>query len=89
MFVASLFGMNINLLESNPAWWLYAIFAAGTAGTTLSVWVIFKRNPDLEDRLEKCFGWLFHKQEIRDEELGIAERRRRTRQFPAFGKKRS
>jgi hypothetical protein len=46
-FSQSLFGMNINLLESNPAWWLYAIFAAGTAGTTLSVWVIFKRNPDV------------------------------------------
>ncbi|KAL4744377.1 hypothetical protein BDW72DRAFT_188654 [Aspergillus terricola var. indicus] len=89
MFIASLFGMNINLLESNPAWWLYVVFAAGTVVMTLSVWIIFKRNPGLEDKLETHFRWLLHKQQPEDEELGLMERRRITRQFPASGKKRS
>ncbi|KAL3428548.1 hypothetical protein BDV09DRAFT_181923 [Aspergillus tetrazonus] len=89
VFVASLFGMNVNLLESNPAWWLYVVFAVGTAAMTISVWIVFKRDPDLEDRLERRFHWLLRKKENGDEEKGTAERRRRTRQFPESGKKRS
>ncbi|CAG7915948.1 unnamed protein product [Penicillium olsonii] len=42
MFIASLFGMNIDILESNPAWWLYLPFAAGTIILTLSIWILFK-----------------------------------------------
>ncbi|KAL4819769.1 hypothetical protein BDW67DRAFT_154099, partial [Aspergillus spinulosporus] len=85
----SLFGMNVDVLESNPAWWLYMFFALGTAATTISVWILFKRNPNLVDEVEDRFQWLLRKQKPEDEELGVAERRRRTRQFPETGKKRS
>ncbi|KAL2137524.1 hypothetical protein VTI28DRAFT_9221 [Corynascus sepedonium] len=36
MFIASLFGMNVDVLGSNPAWWIYVPFAAGTMFLTLT-----------------------------------------------------
>ena len=39
--------MNVDLLDSNPAWWLYLLFALGTATVTISVWILFKRNPSV------------------------------------------
>jgi hypothetical protein len=38
----SLFGMNIDVLASNPHWWLYIPFAIVTVLLTLVVWLIFK-----------------------------------------------
>ncbi|KAL2193567.1 hypothetical protein P885DRAFT_81219 [Corynascus similis CBS 632.67] len=35
MFIASLFGMNVDVLGSNPAWWIYVPFATGTMFLTL------------------------------------------------------
>ncbi|KAK4250514.1 hypothetical protein C7999DRAFT_28850 [Corynascus novoguineensis] len=41
MFIASLFGMNVDVLASDPAWWIYVPFALGTMLLTLAVWLIF------------------------------------------------
>ncbi|KUL81515.1 hypothetical protein ZTR_10186 [Talaromyces verruculosus] len=60
-----------------------------TAILTISAWIMFKRNPGLEDRLEKYFDLLFHKEILRDEEKAGWERRKRTMQYSTFGKKRS
>jgi hypothetical protein len=38
----SLFGMNIDILASNPSWWLYIPFSVGTILLTLSIWILFK-----------------------------------------------
>ena len=35
--------MNVDVLEANPPWWWYAVFAIVTLGLTISVWIIFKR----------------------------------------------
>ena len=34
--------MNIDILASNPSWWLYIPFAAGTIILTLAIWILFK-----------------------------------------------
>ncbi|KAI8720022.1 hypothetical protein NCS52_00446500 [Fusarium sp. LHS14.1] len=57
-FIAGLFGMNINLLESNPPWWFYIIFASVTMIITFAVWIVFKRYPKLEKQIEEQFEWL-------------------------------
>ncbi|CEL09027.1 hypothetical protein ASPCAL12170 [Aspergillus calidoustus] len=44
MFISSLFGMNVDILESNPPWWLYIPLAGGTIVLTMTVWMIFKRD---------------------------------------------
>ncbi|KAJ5350414.1 hypothetical protein N7541_008141 [Penicillium brevicompactum] len=41
-WITSLFGMNIDILASNPSWWLYIPFAAGTIILTLAIWILFK-----------------------------------------------
>jgi uncharacterized protein (DUF58 family) len=41
----SLFGMNVDVLESNPSWWFYIPLAVVLMIVTLSVWLIFKYNP--------------------------------------------
>ncbi|KAI9741115.1 MAG: Ankyrin-2 [Cirrosporium novae-zelandiae] len=65
-----LFGMNIDILQSNPSWWLYLTLAAGTTTLTFAVWIIFKGSENLEGRIEGNFRWLT-KQKIRDEETGL------------------
>ncbi|KAK4123005.1 hypothetical protein N657DRAFT_645721, partial [Parathielavia appendiculata] len=42
MFIASLFGMNVDVLASDPPWWIYIPFALGTMLLTLVVWLTFK-----------------------------------------------
>ena len=37
MFISSVFGMNVDVLKSNPHWWIYILFAAGTMILTLGV----------------------------------------------------
>ncbi|RSL63458.1 hypothetical protein CEP54_005249 [Fusarium duplospermum] len=54
-FVSSLFGMNVNVLESNPPWWIYLPFAFSTLGLTMVVWLTFKRYPSIEDKAERVF----------------------------------
>ncbi|WAO92072.1 Hypothetical protein NCS54_00956500 [Fusarium falciforme] len=54
-FVSSLFGMNVNVLESNPPWWIYLPFAFATLGLTMVVWLTFKRYPSIEDKAERVF----------------------------------
>ncbi|EEU43786.1 uncharacterized protein NECHADRAFT_82932 [Fusarium vanettenii 77-13-4] len=54
-FVSSLFGMNVNVLESNPPWWIYLPFAFSTLGLTMVVWLTFKRYPSIEDKAERMF----------------------------------
>ncbi|KAH6888428.1 hypothetical protein B0T10DRAFT_488158 [Thelonectria olida] len=55
MFIASLFGMNVDVLESNPPWWIYLPLALGTSFLTLVVWLTFKFSYDLEERIERVF----------------------------------
>lgn len=69
MFVSSIFGMNVDVLKSNPRWWIYILFAAGTMILTLGVWILFKWKK-LESRIEKKFQWLV-KPENFDEEKGL------------------
>ncbi|KAK2738580.1 Ankyrin-2 [Onygenales sp. PD_40] len=75
MFISSVFGMNVNVLANNPAWWLYIPFALGTVVLSLTVWVLFKRNPKLEDTIETKFEFLFKSRSDRnrppDEEEGL------------------
>ncbi|KAK2780710.1 Ankyrin-2 [Onygenales sp. PD_12] len=67
--------MNVNVLADNPAWWLYIPFALGTVVLSLTVWVLFKRNPKLEDTIETKFEFLFKSRSDRnqslDEEKGL------------------
>ena len=69
MFISSLFGMNVDILESNPGWWIYVLFAVGTMTLTLGVWILFKRE-NLESRIEKRFHWLVKRKNV-DEEKGL------------------
>ncbi|KAL5335196.1 cora-like Mg2+ transporter protein-domain-containing protein [Aspergillus crustosus] len=59
MFISSLFGMNVDVLESNPPWWLFLPLAGGTMLITLAVWIVFKRNSELEDNIERRFNFTF------------------------------
>jgi hypothetical protein len=36
--------MNVDILESNPPWWLYIPLAGGTIVLTMTEWMIFKRD---------------------------------------------
>lgn len=67
MFISSLFGMNVDILKSNPGWWIYVIFALGTMILTLGVWILSKRY-NLEGQIEERFQWLVKNV---DEEKGI------------------
>ncbi|KAH6638134.1 hypothetical protein C7974DRAFT_390939 [Boeremia exigua] len=75
VFVSGLFGMNVDILESNPSWKWCLVFMAGTLSLTMMVWIVFKRFPDLEDKLEDSFGWLarpsVRKQPLNDPEKGL------------------
>ncbi|KAF8242333.1 hypothetical protein K440DRAFT_131710 [Wilcoxina mikolae CBS 423.85] len=42
MFASSLLGMNINLLENNPAWWWYFLVSGVVLFLVLLGWTIFK-----------------------------------------------
>ncbi|KAK4243222.1 hypothetical protein C7999DRAFT_18406 [Corynascus novoguineensis] len=91
MFIASLFGMNVDVLASNPAWWIYVPFAIGTMLLTLVVWLCFKYS-DLEDKIERGFSHLTRRQLQPNLESGQRRSmspRERTAMFPASGKKRS
>lgn len=75
MFISSLFGMNVNILKSNPGWWWYVVFALGTMILTLGVWILFKRK-NLESRIERKFQWLMKRKNNKavvlvDEEKGL------------------
>ncbi|GIC88089.1 ankyrin-2 [Aspergillus udagawae] len=92
MFIASIFGMNIDVLKSNPSWWLYIPFAAVTTLLTLAVWLTFKYNSNLEESIERGFNRLTRRQPQEDLENGqrlSVTPQRRTAMFSAFGKKRS
>jgi len=39
--------MNVDILASNPAWWIYLSVAGGTTTITLAVWILFKRNENV------------------------------------------
>ncbi|PQE04066.1 hypothetical protein CJF31_00003166 [Rutstroemia sp. NJR-2017a BVV2] len=94
----SLFGMNVDVLENNPAWWWYIPLAALLMFITFTVWIIFKRSEGLEDNLEQRFDRLFRfkrpfRQNKEDVERGLGRseqiKRTRTAAYPASGKKRS
>jgi hypothetical protein len=91
MFIASLFGMNIDILSSNPPWWIYIPFAVVTTLLTLAVWLIFKYS-SLEGSIERAYNCLTRRQQQQDLEKGQQRSlspQRRTALFSAFGKKRS
>ncbi|ERF69382.1 hypothetical protein EPUS_05927 [Endocarpon pusillum Z07020] len=44
LFISSLFGMNVDIVANNPAWWWYPVLAGGVTAFTFSVWIIFKRS---------------------------------------------
>lgn len=69
MFISSLFGMNVDILKSNPRWWIYVLFAVGMMILTSGVWILFKRE-NLESRIEKQFQWLVKRENV-DEEKGL------------------
>ncbi|KAI1749862.1 hypothetical protein F4782DRAFT_532944 [Xylaria castorea] len=58
LFVASLFGMNVDILSDNPSWWWYFPVAGGFILFTFGVWIFFKRFNTLEGSLERYFAWL-------------------------------
>ncbi|KAI0857930.1 ankyrin repeat-containing domain protein [Xylaria cubensis] len=58
LFVASLFGMNVDILSNNPSWWWYFPVAGGFVLLTFGVWIFFKRFNTLEGSLERYFAWL-------------------------------
>ncbi|KAI3321005.1 ankyrin repeat-containing domain protein [Xylariaceae sp. AK1471] len=43
LFVASLFGMNVDILSDDPSWWWYFPVAGGFTLVTFVVWIFFKR----------------------------------------------
>ncbi|KAI0003433.1 hypothetical protein F4779DRAFT_621915 [Xylariaceae sp. FL0662B] len=57
-FISGLFGMNVDILASNPPWWLYVPFATGTFLITSTIWIVFKRDQELQKRIERKFAWL-------------------------------
>lgn len=61
--------MNVDILKSNPDWWIYIIFAVGTMILTLGVWILSKRY-NLERQIEERFQWLVKRKNV-DEEKGI------------------
>ncbi|MCJ1347475.1 Ankyrin-2 [Peltigera leucophlebia] len=69
MFISSVFGMNVDILKSNPRWWIYILFALGTMILTLGVWILFKRK-NLEGWIEERFQWLVKGKSV-DEEKGL------------------
>ncbi|KAM0125328.1 hypothetical protein ACHAO1_010650 [Botrytis cinerea] len=98
LFIASLFGMNVDILENNPAWWWYIPLAALLMFITFTVWIIFKRSEGLEDNLEQRFDRLFRfgrpfRQNKEDVERGLDQseqiKRKRTAAYSTSGKKRS
>ncbi|KAL3455729.1 hypothetical protein BJX64DRAFT_271823 [Aspergillus heterothallicus] len=48
MFTSSLFGMNVNILRDNPAWYWYLPFAAVSVGVTVSTYLIYQ---DFEEQI--------------------------------------
>ncbi|KAG8527199.1 uncharacterized protein KY384_008629 [Bacidia gigantensis] len=93
-WITSLFGMNVDVLKDNPAWWWYPVLAGSTTLITLGVWITFKRNNTLEGNLESKFNFLFRNQ-ARSRDLESAppkeqeKRHALTKSFSAFGKKRA
>ncbi|PGH18267.1 hypothetical protein AJ79_00606 [Helicocarpus griseus UAMH5409] len=73
MFISSLFGVNVNILANNPPWRLYILFALGTTAISLSVWIMFKRNPTLEDTIEDKFAFMLRSDEERDLDDEVVE----------------
>ncbi|RDW58630.1 hypothetical protein BP6252_13106 [Coleophoma cylindrospora] len=69
VFVASIFGMNVDILKSNPSWWLYIPFAAGTAVLTLLVWLAF-RSTHVQRLFTTWTGW-HNERNAWDEEKGL------------------
>ena len=45
----SLFGMNVDILESNPDWRWYLLFGGGSLMLTVIVWLVFKYGQVGED----------------------------------------
>lgn len=63
MFISTVFGMNVDILESNPGWWIYIIFAVFTMTLTFGVWIFFKRK-NLEGWIEERFPWLVKRNNV-------------------------
>ncbi|KAF1807900.1 hypothetical protein P152DRAFT_284453 [Eremomyces bilateralis CBS 781.70] len=47
LFISGLFGMNVDVLKVNPPWWWYIVFAVVALALTMTVWIIFKRYPNV------------------------------------------
>ncbi|KAL3303002.1 ankyrin repeat-containing protein [Colletotrichum asianum] len=54
-FIATSFGMNIDILDPNPPWYWYLPFAGVTILLTSAVWLIFKYSR-LEDMIERSMS---------------------------------
>ncbi|KAF4929095.1 putative ankyrin repeat protein [Colletotrichum viniferum] len=54
-FIATSFGMNIDILSDDPPWYWYLPFAGVTILLTSAVWLIFKYSR-LEDMIERSMG---------------------------------
>ncbi|KAK4232843.1 hypothetical protein C8A03DRAFT_19953 [Achaetomium macrosporum] len=97
LFIASLFGMNVDVLASDPPWWIYIPFALGTMVLTLAVWLTFKCSnvsPTsrilLEGNIERGFNRLTRRRLQPDLEKGQQRSmspQRRTAMFSVLGKK--
>ncbi|OAL45449.1 hypothetical protein IQ07DRAFT_548142 [Pyrenochaeta sp. DS3sAY3a] len=55
MFASSLFGMNVNILESNPDWRWFILVVTVLLVTSISIWLLFKYG-QIEKWIEKSFG---------------------------------
>ncbi|KAH6651250.1 hypothetical protein F5144DRAFT_558911 [Chaetomium tenue] len=72
-YVSSLFGMNVDILEPQPPFYYYFPSALVTMVMVLGIWILFKRDETLENKLEKKFAWLVeHKNRENEEDAGTA-----------------
>ncbi|KAF9876317.1 ankyrin repeat-containing protein [Colletotrichum karsti] len=67
-FVATSFGMNIDILAEEPPWYYYLPFAGATILLTSAVWLIFKYSR-LEEKIERVMASVLQKRKNRDGQL--------------------
>ncbi|KAH8727040.1 hypothetical protein GQ44DRAFT_704442 [Phaeosphaeriaceae sp. PMI808] len=60
MFASSLFGMNVDILRSNPDWRWYLLFGGGLLALTVFVWLLFKYG-QMEQLIERNLGDRFRR----------------------------
>ncbi|KDN68536.1 hypothetical protein CSUB01_10418 [Colletotrichum sublineola] len=99
MFVASVFGMNVDQLESNPLWWWPVVLAVATALLIFIAWGIVKYRRAMKRKFPQLVQWGSEKynqcrsraveNDLEEGSSPSSSPKRMTEMFSAFGKKRS